>query len=100
MFPRDVGTSVEASTEALIAYNELTALLAESSEYEKRIEGCKDSLKRAMGDAARLTLAGRDLCTWKSQSAKRFDQRAFQAAQPALFEQFIKTTESRVFRLK
>lgn len=100
MFPRDIGTSVEANTEALIAFNELQALLPEADELEKRITGCKDSLKRVMGDAARLTMAGRDLCTWKSQTAKRFDQRAFQAAQPALFEQFIKSTESRVFRLK
>jgi hypothetical protein len=53
-----------------------------------------------MGDASRLVMSGRDLATWKSQSAKRFDQRAFQAAYPALFEQFIKNTESRVFRLK
>jgi putative phage-type endonuclease len=100
MFPRDVGTSVEAGAEALIAYNELQALLSEAGDHERRIEGCKDALKRAMGDASRLVMSGRDLATWKSQSAKRFDQRAFQAAYPALFEQFIKNTESRVFRLK
>lgn len=100
LFPRDVGTAVEAGTEELVAFNELRALLAESGELERRIDGCKEALKRAMGEAARLTLDGRDICTWKTQGARRFDQRAFQAAHPELFEQFLKTTESRVFRLK
>ena len=100
LFPRDMGTAVEADEAALIAFNELRALQAEADAIEARIAGCKDSLKRRIGEAARLTSNGRDLVTWKSQSAKRFDQRAFQAAHPDLFEQFIKTTESRVFRLK
>jgi len=100
LFPRDMGTAVEATTEALIAINELRVLNAEVGEIERRIDGCKESIKRAMGDAARLTLNGKDLATWKSQSAKRFDQRAFQAAHADLFEQFIKTTESRVLRIK
>jgi putative phage-type endonuclease len=100
LFPRDIGTAVEADTNALIAVNELRELNVEAGEIERRIDGCKESIKRAMGDAARLTLNGKDLATWKSQSARRFDQRAFQAAHADLFEQFIKTTESRVLRLK
>jgi len=100
LFPRDIGTAVEANTDALIAVNELRALTAEAGELERRIDGCKDAIKRAIGEAARLTLNGKDLATWKSQSARRFDQLAFQAAEPALFEKFIKTTESRVLRIK
>lgn len=100
LFPRDMGTAVEATTEALIAVNELRALLAEAGEIDQRIDGCKEAIKRALGDAARLTLNGHDLATWRTQAARRFDQRAFQAAHPDLFEQFIKTTEGRVLRLR
>ena len=56
-------------------------------------------LKTKLADAAIATLGGQRVCSWKSQSARRFDQKAFAAAQPAMFDQFIKTTESRVFRL-
>ena len=100
LYPRDAGTAVEASAEAQLAVAELKSLNVEAIELERRISGCKDAIKRAMGDAARLTINGRDAATWKTQTANRFDQRAFQEAHPALFEQFIKQTESRVFRLK
>lgn len=100
LFPRDVGTAVEADADALRAVEELRALNVEMGELERRIDGCKDSIKRAIGDSARLTYNGRDVATWKTQSARRFDQRAFQAAHPELFETFIKSTESRVLRLR
>ena len=100
LYPRDAGTAVEASAEAQLAVAELKSLNVEATEIERRISGCKDAIKRAMGGAARLTINGRDAATWKTQTANRFDQRAFQEAHPALFEQFIKQTESRVFRLK
>lgn len=100
LFPRDIGTAVEAGEEALIAVNELRDLKADADAIEAKIDARKEVIKRCIGAAARLTLDGRDLATWKSQSANRFDQRAFQAAHPSLFEQFIKTTEMRVLRVK
>lgn len=100
LFARDAGTAVEATPQVLTAVEELRALRGEADEIERRIEGVKGAIQTHMRDAARLTLNGRDLATWKSQSARRFDQRAFQAAHGDLFEQFIKTTESRVFRLR
>jgi len=100
LFPRDTGAAVEAGTEALIAVNDLRDLTAEAAALERRIDECKGVIKRAIGEAARLTLDGRDLATWRAQTAMRFDQRAFAAAHPALFEQFIKTTTSRVLRLR
>lgn len=100
LFARDAGTAVEATPPILTAVEELRSLRAEADEIERRIEGVKGAIQTHMRDAARLTLNGRDLATWKSQSARRFDQRAFQAAHGDLFEQFLKTTESRVFRLR
>ena len=100
LFARDAGTAIEATPDLLTAYEELRALQAEQGEIEARIDGCKAALKNAMRDAARLTSNGRDIATWKTQTARRFDQRAFQVAHPELFEQFLKSTESRVFRLR
>lgn len=100
LFRRDAGTSIEATPEIVTALNELRALQAEQAAVEARAEGVKSAIKAHMGEAARLTWHGRDVATWKTQQAKRFDQRAFQAANADLFDQFIRLTESRVFRLR
>lgn len=100
LFRRDAGTAVEATPEIAAALSELRALQAEQGAVEMRIEGVKSAIKAHMGEAARLTCQGRDVATWKMQSARRFDQRAFQSANADLFNQFLKTSESRVFRLR
>lgn len=96
LFQRDAGTAVEATPEVMAALDRIRA----AKEAEKAAEAAKELIQLHMRDAARLTFQGRDVATWKTQSARRFDQRAFQAAHGDLFEQFIKTQESRVFRLK
>ena len=100
LFPRDLGTAIEANEAALIAYNAIRELTPQLTELEQQIDAHKDALRAAMGGAARLTLDGRDIATWKSQASKRFDQAAFKEAQPELFAQFTKTTESRVLRIR
>jgi putative phage-type endonuclease len=100
LFTRDAGTAVEATPDILTAIEQYRELKAEADRIDEQLAAAKDRIQCFMRDAARVTSNGRDLVTWKTQSAKRFDQRAFQAAEPALFERFIKTTESRVFRLK
>jgi len=101
LYPADNGQAapIDSDADALSALNELRALRIEAKELDARIEGCEKALKTRMGDVAMLTVGGTKVCTWKSKQAKRFDQKAFAAAHPALFEQFIKTSESRVFRL-
>lgn len=96
LFRRDAGTAVEATPEIMGALDRVRAAKAA----EKDAEAAKELIALHMRDAARLTFQGRDVATWKTQQARRFDQRAFQAAHADLFEQFVKTTESRVFRLK
>lgn len=99
LFPRDGGAAIEATEAAAMAIRELHQLRDKAKALGAEIEGLEASIKGAMGEAATLTLGGTKLATWRTHQAKRFDQRAFQAAHPALFDQFIKTTESRVFRL-
>lgn len=100
LFAKDNGTAVEATPEILTALEQLRELRAETDRLEHQAAETKGRLQAFMRDAARITSNGRDLATWRSQTANRFDQRAFQAAHPELFEQFIKSTESRVFRLR
>lgn len=53
-----------------------------------------------MGNATHLTLRGAVIATWKGQQTRRFDSTAFKAAHPDLHEQFVKVSQSRVFRLR
>lgn len=100
MFSKDSGLSVEATHEIVDALNQLRDAKAVIKEHEPIVEELEARLKLFMRDAAVLTVAGNPMATWKSQTSSRFDQSAFKVAHPDLFEQFKKTGESRVFRLK
>lgn len=99
LFSRDTGGVVAADNDIARAVFELRALKTEAKENEARTTAVMLAIKKAMGEAAMLTVDDKKAATWKTQSARRFDQKAFQAAHPDLFDQFTKTTESRVFRL-
>lgn len=101
LYPRDTGQSVaiDGDDAAVTALCDLRALKDDAKSIAEKIAAAEGVLKARMADSAIATLGGQRVCSWKSQSARRFDQKAFAAAQPDLFDQFIKTTESRVFRL-
>lgn len=99
-FGLDRGTTLEADTELLITINRLRDIAATVKPLEKEFEELKLQVQLAMRDAAAVAVDGKTLLTWKTQSACRFNQSAFAAAHPALFEQFKATSTSRVFRLK
>ncbi|KSQ33864.1 endonuclease [Pseudomonas aeruginosa] len=100
LFERDAGTSIEADGKVVEVFNHLRELKAKAKGLEYEIESAEERIKLFMQDHAQLTVNGKSVLTWKSQTTNRFDQSAFKEAHPALFEQFKKTSESRVFRLK
>ncbi|MEG6624173.1 endonuclease, partial [Pseudomonas aeruginosa] len=100
LFERDAGTSIEADGKVVEVFNRLRELKAKAKGLEYEIESAEERIKLFMQDHAQLTINGKSVLTWKSQTTNRFDQSAFKEAHPALFEQFKKTSESRVFRLK
>ena len=100
LFERDAGTAIEASAEMFEAYSNLRATKQAIKELEAEGDLLQEKLQVFMADAARLTMGGKDLITWKTQSTRRLDQKALAAAHPELTEQFKNTTETRVFRIK
>lgn len=98
-FAKDAGTSIEASAEIARALDELRALKADEDALAERIEGVRNAVKSYMGENAVLTVKGRRAASWKSQTTRRFDQRVFAQQHADLFDQFLKTVESRVFRI-
>lgn len=100
LFRRDDGTEIEADEALLELCEELKALKANAKRMESEIDLIETKIKARMGEHATLTYCGGVLATWKTQTARRFDTKAFEAAHPELCEQFRKVSESRVFRIK
>lgn len=96
----DSGASIEATDAIAATCRDMAACAAEIKSLTEQLDGHKERLQMFMGEASALTYQGKVLATWKAQSASRFDQTAFKAANPDLFEQFKKSSQSRVFRLK
>lgn len=98
--PEDNGESAEADTETLETYNRLKTLKAQAEEISIEITDCEEKLKLKLHKKAEMKSGGNVLFTWKSQTAKRFDSKAFQTAYPDQYKQFQKESTTRVFRLK
>ena len=96
----DSGTAIAANEAIQADVLALKSLKADAKSLEGLIALREDRIKLYMGDAAILSMNGTPSITWKEQQSKRFDQTAFKAAYPDLFEQFTKVAASRVFRLK
>lgn len=100
LWPQDSGASVTATDELVDAVRRLRTLRAEIKAAEKTADEIELSVKQALGEAAVLLGPdGKPLATWKTQISHRFSSKAFQAAQPELYEQFVAPSTSRVFRI-
>lgn len=108
LFPRDSGRSIEANPKTLELLSRAVELKAQIAALEleldgdrkKGVNGVMGELKAYMGDASAITIGSETLATWKAQTAQRLDTPAFKAAHPDIYAQFIKSSESRVFRIK
>ena len=100
LYGKDSGSIIEANRSIETDIIVLKSLKDELKALEDRIETHENNIKMYLKDHATLTLHGLPVATYKSQQAKRFDSTAFKAKHPDLYEQFIKVTESRIFRVK
>ena len=96
----DSGTAIAANEAIQADVLALKSLKADAKSLEGLIALREDRIKLYMGDAAILSMNGTPSITWKEQQSKRFDQTAFKAAYPDLFEKFTKVAASRVFRIR
>lgn len=108
LFPRDSGRSIEANPKTLELLSRAVELKQQIAALEleldgdkkKGINGVMGELKTYMADASAITIGSETLATWKAQTAQRLDTAAFKAAHPDIYQQFLKASESRVFRIK
>lgn len=98
LYPQDDGEAQQADTETLIAYNELRRLKEQAKALDEQITEREEMLKTKIGQRAIMLSGEEKLFTWKTQNSRRFDSKNFQADHPDLYQQYTKTTQTRVFR--
>jgi len=99
-WPQSSGSRIEVSADVADRVIALKDLKATIKELEKREEALNNAILPHFMDAKTMTYQGKILSTWKSQDARRLDQKAITAAYPDLIEQFKVTSSTRVLRLK
>jgi putative phage-type endonuclease len=108
LFPHDSGRTIEANPKTLELLSRAVELKQQIAALEleldgdrkKGINGVLGELKAYMADASAISIGSETLATWKAQTSQRLDTTAFKAAHPELYAQFVKPSESRVFRIK
>jgi predicted phage-related endonuclease len=91
------GSIKEPGNAALAMHRELLEKEEVMARLESRVEYLKAEIKIDMGTASEL----RGIATWETVESTRFNEAAFKAEHPDLYEKYhTKTSISRVFRLE
>jgi predicted phage-related endonuclease len=94
------GKRLEASKDLYYKVLELKRIKEEAKELSKIESKLGLEIKLAMQDAELLTYEGAELATHKTQTTRRFDQKAFQKDNESVFETYKKESKTNVLRLK
>lgn len=82
-------------------YSEMRRMKEQVEILQKAMEGNKEKLIEYLDEFELLKdESGKELATWKDQTSNRFDMERFRVEHPELYALYIKTAQSRVFRLK
>lgn len=94
------GGSIEANSEVRDAVFRLCDINAKLKVLEDEKESLQFKIVDFMRPHAFLTAGGHEIASWKNQFHTSLDQKAMQEQQPEVFNQFKRTKEIRVLRLK
>ena len=99
LYQKDNGVLDEASNDEAADIGELRTLKERIKELQEQEKAVASRLIASIGERAGLTLGGKKVVTYKAQTTKRFSSTDFKKADPALYEQFVKESTTRVLRL-
>lgn len=95
----DDGDAVDLDAEAQRSVIILRGLKEQRRELDDEIKGHENTLRAALGDATEGRGPAGRLVSWKPQTRRSVDLRAFREARPDLAAEFTTETASRVLRL-
>jgi hypothetical protein len=90
------GSIREPGNAALAMHQELREIEEEMARLHSRVEYLVAGIKINMGTASEL----RGIATWQAVTSNRFNSAAFKAEHPDIYERYLSTLISRVFRLE
>lgn len=99
LFAKDDGEMAEASNLVAADIGELRNLTEKIKTLQDAQDAVKDRICAALGEKAGFTIAGEKACTFKTMKSTRIDSTRLKKEQPALYADYSKTVETRVFRL-
>jgi predicted phage-related endonuclease len=76
-------------------YKELKAL---QNELQDEISAIEDDIKKIMQDQEELKIMG-NVVKWTKLTSSKFDSKTFKAEHSKMYEQYLKTTQSRRFQI-
>lgn len=100
LFPADNGLSIDATDEVAIKVQELASVKAKIKDLEEAEEILKHQIADFINPFTILRFDGKEIASWKGQSAARLDVTALREEMPEIAAKYTKTTTTRVLRLK
>ena len=98
LYRKSNGQSMEAEGDLAVDYGEFSRLAGEIKELKKQQEAVKAKIAIAMKDNEILTLGGKKVLTYKTQSRNIFDTEKFKKDSIDEYYQYLKTSSTRVMR--
>ena len=99
LYGKSNGKSVEAQGELAIDYGEYARIAGEIKELKKQQDALKTKIAISMKDNEILTLDGKKVLTYKTQSRKFFDMDSFKEDHLDDFFDYLKESSTRVMRV-
>lgn len=90
-----------ATNELVRKADELKSISEKIKELEEQEQLLKNEIQLEMKDAENLIdISGQKIATWKNQSSQRLDATKLKAEKAEIYTAYLKSSESRVFRIK
>ena len=99
LYGRSNGKSIEAQGDLAINYGEYARLNGEIKELKKQQDAVKARIAIGMKDNEILTLDGKKVLTYKTQTSKRFDSDSFREDHLDDYYDYLKESSTRVMRV-
>lgn len=99
LFATDDGELREATNDEAAEIGELRNLDAQIKDLEAQRNAVASKVILAIGKSAGLMIGGEKAVTYKAQTTRRFDQKAFKTADPSTYADFQTETVTRVLRV-
>lgn len=99
LYGKSNGKAVEAQGELAIDYGEYARIAGEIKELKKQQDALKTKIAISMKDNEILTLDGKKVLTYKTQTSKRFDSDSFKQEHLNDYFDYLKESSTRVMRV-